>query len=385
VKLYHIALNNLRRRRGKMAFLVAGLLIGIATIVTLLAITDRMSQDIEERLDQFGANIVMVPRNDNLTLTYGGITVGGVSYETSELEEAKIPQIRMIDNARNLGLVVPKVLGRGLVDERPVLLMGTDLEAELALKNWWQFTGRPPAARDEVIIGSEVAALFHLGVEDPVTISGALFTVSTILAPTGAAEDAIIIGDLHALQQLLGKGGKISLVEIAAFCRDCPITELVLQIAERFPEAKVTALKQAVMAKMQSIELFRSFSYGVAFLVVIIGALLVFVTMMGSVSERTREIGIFRAIGFRQTHIMQIILLEAIVVGLIGGIFGVLGGNTAAWAILPLVIPDGSLTAVNWSLAAVAVLLSVSLSVLASLYPARRASRLDPSMALRVL
>ena len=61
---------------------------------------------------------------------------------------------------------------------------------------------------------------------------------------------------------------------------------------------------------ISSIEMFKSFSYGIAALVIFIGSLLVFVTMMGSVNERTREIGIFRAIGFRRGHVMQIILLE---------------------------------------------------------------------------
>ena len=65
------------------------------------------------------------------------------------------------------------------------------------------------------------------------------------------------------------------MVEIAAFCRDCPITEMVLQIGEKFPEAKVTALRQAVMSKMQSIEMFKTFSYGIAVLVIFIGSLLV--------------------------------------------------------------------------------------------------------------
>jgi putative ABC transport system permease protein len=158
-----------------------------------------------------------------------------------------------------------------------------------------------------------------------------------------------------------------------------------LQIAEKFPEGKVTALKQAVMSKMQSIEMFKSFSYGIAVLVVFIGSLLVFVTMMGSVNERTREIGIFRAIGFRRGHVMQIILLEAMLVGLAGGILGFLGGSGIAWAVMPYVVKDGSLAGINMTLGAVSLLLAVSLSLLASLYPAQKASKLDPSEALRVL
>jgi putative ABC transport system permease protein len=386
LKLHNISFNNLKRRKGKVLFLVMGLLIGISTIVTLLSITESMSRDIEDRLDQFGANIVMVPQSRNLSLSYGGITVGGVNLRTNEFNEADISRIRTIRNKENLGLVAPKILGATEVSGYgPVMLMGAELETELALKNWWMFDGLPPQNSDELILGSEAAVTLDKKIGDTVTLQDRTFTVSAILHPTGAAEDGLIIGDLHAIQQVLGKEGKVSMVEIAAFCRDCPITEMVLQIAGKFPEAKVTALKQAVMSKMQSIEMFKSFSYGIAVLVSFIGSLLVFVTMMGSVNERTREIGIFRAIGFRRGHVMQIILLEAMVVGIIGGILGFASGNAIAWAVMPLVITDSTFGGINISLGGIAILLSVSLSLLASLYPAQKASRLDPSEALRAL
>ena len=385
MKLHNISFNNLNRRKGKMIFLVLGLFIGIATIVTLLSITESMSRDIEDRLDQFGANIVMVPKSENLSLSYGGVSMGGVNYKTVEFDEARIPDIRTIEYSKNLGLVAPKVLGAASVKGKDVLLMGVDFESELALKNWWQWEGTPPAQPDELLIGSQTASTFKLAVGDSLVLGEKEFTVTSILKPTGATEDGIIIGDLHAFQKVLGKEGRVSMVEIAAFCRDCPITELVLQIAEKFPDAKVTALRQAVMSKMQSIEMFKSFSYGIAVLVIFIGSLLVFVTMMGSVNERTREIGIFRAIGFRRGHVMQIILLEAMVVGLIGGLLGFLGGNGISWAVLPLVIKNGTFAGLNYNLGGISLLLAVSLSLLASLYPAQKASKLDPSEALRAL
>jgi len=385
MKLHNISFNNLKRRKGKMIFLVLGLFIGIATIVTLLSITESMTRDIEDRLDQLGANIVMVPRSDNLTLSYSGITMGSVNYQTVEFAEDKIPEIKSIENSKNIGLVAPKVLGATKVNGKDVLLMGVDFETELQLKNWWQFDGTPPALANDLLIGSQTATTFKLSIGDTLAIGGQEFTVATILKPTGASEDGIIIGDLHAFQKILGKEGKVSLVEVQAFCRDCPISELVLQIGEKFPEGKVTALRQAMMSKMQSIEIFKSFSYGIAILVIFIGSLLVFVTMMGSVNERTREIGIFRAIGFRRGHVMQIILLEAMVVGLIGGLLGFLGGNGISWAVLPLVIKNGSFAGLNYNLGGISLLLAVSLSLLASLYPAQKASKLDPSEALRAL
>ena len=386
MKLHNISFGNIKRRKGKMLFLVLGLVIGIATVVTLLSITESMTKNIEERLNQFGANIVMVPKSENLSLNYGGIDVGGVNYQVQEFDQKKLPNIKTIKNYKNLSIIAPKVLGPVRVNNKNVLLMGVIFEEELALKTWWQKTGGSfPQKENEVILGSAVASLFGFKIGDTINLSGKSFKVATILKPTGASEDDAIIASLNPVQTLLGKQGKLSMVEISAFCQGCPITELTLQIAEKFPDAKVTAMKQAVMSKMQSIDMFRSFSLGISIIVILIGSLLVLVTMMGSVNERTREIGIFRAIGFRRGHVMQIILLEALLLGIIGGILGFVIGNLIAYGIIPIVMKDGAFAGINVNLGIISILMAVALSLLASLYPAFKASNMDPSEALRAL
>lgn len=363
-----------------------GLIIGISTVVTLLSITESMTRDIEERLNQFGANIVMIPKSDNLSLNYGGVNVGGVNYNVQELDQAALSKIYFIKNAKNLAIVAPKVLGPIGVDDKTVLLMGVVFKEELALKTWWSKTGGSyPEDSRQVILGARVGQVLGYKTGDTIELSGKPFIVSTTLWPTGGAEDDAIIAELGTAQALLGKEGKLSMVEISAYCQGCPISEMTLQIAEKFPTAKVTAMKQAVMSKMQSIDMFKSFSLGVSIIVIFIGALLVLVTMMGSVNERTREIGIFRAIGFRKGHVMQIILLEALLLGIIGGILGFAIANGIAYLIIPIVIKQGEFAGVNADLGLIAVLMSVALSLLASLYPAVKASKMDPSDALRVL
>jgi putative ABC transport system permease protein len=369
-----------------MIFLILGLVIGISTVVTLLSITESMTRNIEERLNQFGANIVMVPKSENLSLNYGGIDVGGVNYKVSEFEQAQLESIHTIKNNKNLSIIAPKVLGPVMVKEKNVLLMGVIFEEEMALKTWWsKTTGTYPEKDNEVMLGSQVAELLGFKPGDTIHLSGQPFKVSTTLKPTGAAEDNAIIASLGPAQKLLGKEGILSMVEISAFCQGCPISEMTLQIAEKFPNAKVTAMKQAVMSKMQSIEMFKSFSLGISIIVILIGSLLVLVTMMGSVNERTREIGIFRAIGFRRGHVMQIILLEAMLLGIIGGILGFILGNLIAYSIIPLVMKDGVFAGINSNLGIVSILMAVALSLLASLYPAFKASNMDPSEALRAL
>lgn len=369
-----------------MFFLVLGLVIGISTVVTLLSITESMTVNIEERLNQFGANIVMVPKTQNLSLNYGGVDVGGVSYKVREFDQDELRNIYTIKNSKNLSIVAPKVLGPVKAKDTNVLLMGVVFEEELALKTWWQkASGDYPQAPDQVMLGARAASLLGFSSGDIIRLSGKPYKISTVLKPTGGAEDDAIISELSAAQHILGKEGKVSMVEISAFCQGCPISEMTLQIAEKFPAAKVTAMKQAVMSKMQSIDMFKSFSLGVSMIVILIGSLLVLVTMMGSVNERTREIGIFRAIGFRRGHVMQIILLEAMLLGIIGGILGFSAGNGFAYVIIPIVLKDSVFAGMNLELGAVSVLMSVALSLMASLYPAFKASSMDPSEALRVL
>ncbi|MCF6247369.1 MAG: ABC transporter permease [Desulfobacula sp.] len=386
MKLHNISFGNIRRRKGKMLFLVLGLVIGISTVVTLLSITESMTRDIEARLNQFGANIVVVPKNENLSLNYGGIDVGGVSYQVKEFDQESLEKIKTIKNSKNLSIIAPKVLGAVTVNDKKVLLMGVIYEQELALKTWWQKSGGAfPEKDNEIMLGAQAATLLGYKAGDTIAINKTSFKVATVLKPTGASEDSAIIASLTASQKLLGKEGKISMMEISAFCGGCPISEMTLQIAEKFPDAKVTAMKQAVMSKMQSIDMFRSFSLGISMIVIFIGSLLVLVTMMGSVNERTREIGIFRAIGFRRGHIMQIILLEAMLLGIIGGILGFGIGNLIAYTIIPLVMKDGVFAGINTNLGIISILMAVALSLLASLYPAFKASNMDPSEALRAL
>ncbi len=369
-----------------MLFLVLGLVMGISTVVTLVSITESMTWNIEQRLNQFGANIVMVPKSDRLSLHYGGINVGGVNYQVREFDQKKLSDIRTIKNHKNLSIIAPKVLGPVTVKNKTVLLMGVVFEQELALKTWWhKSAGRFPERENDVMLGSRAAALLGYKVGDTIRLSDRAFNIAAILRPTGASEDDAIMVSLIAGQTVLGKEGKLSMVEISAFCQGCPISEMTLQIAEKFPHAKVTAMKQAVMSKMQSIEMFKSFSLGVSILVILIGSLLVMVTMMGSVNERTREIGIFRAIGFRRGHVMQIILLEALLLGIIGGIMGFVTGNLMACSLIPMVIKDGVFAGINSTLGIVSLFMAVALSLLASLYPAVKASNMDPSEALRAL
>ncbi len=386
MKLHNISLNNLRRRKAKMAFLTIGLVVGIATIVTLVTLTKSMSGDIERKMDEFGANILVTPQQNGLAMTYGGINLGGVSFDQHEILESDLALIGSIKNSKNISTVAPKVLGSVQVAGRQVLLVGVLFDKELKLKQWWKLFGEAPKAADELLLGSDAARVLNVMTGDSLDIKGERFKVTGILDQTGSQDDALVFAQLGVAQRLLNKQGRINLVEVAALCSGCPIGDMVLQIAEKLPGAKVSAIQQVVEGRLKALDQFRRFSYAMAGVVVFIGSLIVFVTMMGSVNERTTEIGVFRAIGFRKSHIMRIILLEAGLVGVLAGLLGYGAGMGGAKIALPF-MADGKQLLLVWDgLVAFGSLgLSVALALLASLYPALHASKMDPTEALRAL
>lgn len=385
MKLESIAFNNLRRRKSRMAFLVLGLMIGVATVVTLVSLATALTDDVQHKMENYGANILITPRSDDLSLSYGGITLGGVSVNTEEIRQADLPKIMTIPNSRNIAAVAPKALGAVRVGDERILLMGVDAGIEFKLKRWWNVKGAALVEDHELVAGHAVAAKLGLAPGAALEVNGERFVVSGVLDKTGSQDDNLLIGSLPVAQRLLGKENVVSLVEVAALCADCPVTDMVSQISTVLPNVEVSAIQQVVKTRMHALDQFRNFSMVIAVVVLLIGALVVFVTMMGAVNERTREIGIFRALGFRRAHIIRLILTESATVSLFAGLMGFLTGMGATQAILPLMTDHH--VRLQWSplLAAVAMLLALLIGCVASFYPALHASRLDPTEALRAL
>jgi putative ABC transport system permease protein len=386
MRLYHISLNNLKRRWAKMVFLLLGLVIAVATMVSLVSISKNMEKDIMQKLDEYGANILVVPESNQLSLSYGGMAISGLSFAPMELKEADLRKIKTIKNAENIGIISPKLLAAAKIKGKDALLVGVSFAEELHLKKWWKIRGRAPQKPQEVLVGQEAAEKLALGPGEEILLKNERLKVVGVLAPTGSQDDSMIFASLPTVQRLYNKKGTLSLVELAAFCNSCPIEAIVAQLTEVLPGARVTAVKETVQLKMEAMSHFQRFSWGISLLVLLIGGLIVFVTMSASVKERTREIGIFRAIGFRQSHIMRIILLEALIIGLLGGMIGYGLGLAAAGGLSPYFTGQkGFQLSFNYLLVLESLGLSVAVGILASLYPAWAAARLDPTEALRAL
>lgn len=406
-----IALANLRRRKGKALFVSLGIAIGIGTVVALLTLNRSIREEIGAQLDRYGANILVLPQSNSLALDYGGISVPGVSFDVRELRNEDARRIREIPYRQRLSVIAPKLLSAVDIEGQQALLAGVDFNSELKLKRWWQLIGQRPTNEDEVLVGYEAARalgivasdtappvqsadLQHHGPVEParfrilrnqVRIAGREHQVAAVLAQTGGPEDRTVFATLARVQELVNKPDQLSLIEVSALCKDCPVGDIVAQIQGKLPHAKVSAIQQAVRARTETVERLTRFSAAVSIVVLAIGALMIFTTMMSSVVERTREIGVLRAIGFRRMHIIKGLIIEIALISSGGGILGYLAGIAASWAALPFFTETGVGLQTGAEILLFSVAAALVIGVVSSMYPAIRASRLDPSEAVRQL
>jgi len=387
MRLTDIAFQNLRRRKMRSALLVISVIIGVASIVFLYSTTQAIKEDVANKLDQYGSNILILPETGE-AMTFGGITVEAPT-QVKELDMSIIPLMKTIKNKETLATIAPKLLANTKIKGQEILLLGVDFPQELRLKKWWQLSGfaknQIPTA-NEVILGSDVAQALSLSPKQSVTIMGQDFMVAGIVQPTGSAEnDQAVFIDLDVLQKLTNRPNAISLIETAALCYTCPIEEVTQQLSDKLPGTKVTALKSTLESRDDTVNRFNLFARSISIILFLASSLVITMTLKSSVEERTREIGILRAVGFRKRHIIQIVLTEASFSSFLGGLLGFFLGMGAAVSFGSALVK--AQVHIPWQFGLLVYALSASLLIglLGSLYPAWKAARLDPTESLRYM
>jgi putative ABC transport system permease protein len=385
MQLHDVAFGSLRRRRGRFIFVLAALILGIGTVVALTSLSRAMRSDVSDELDRFGANIIVTPKATTLALEYGGMDVGGLTVDARELHMEDATLIRTIPNKRNISAVAPKLIGTTTIGSARLLLIGAKFDQEPGIKSWWKVEGCLPKQANEALLGSEAAQLTGKRPGDQVTIGGRSLNITGVLAQTGSIDDQAVFADLGLVQQTLGRPNAISLIEVSALCRGCPIDDIVKQIGSVLPHARVAPIMQAVAAREQAVLQMTRFGYAVSVVVLLVGALVIMTTMMASVTERTQEIGILRAVGFRRSHVAGIILIEAGAVSALGGLLGWLAGVAGARAFGASIAHLSTAVTIDPRLAIGAVVVATAVGVCSSIYPAIKAAQLDPAQALRYM
>ncbi len=243
--------------------------------------------------------------------------------------------------------------------------------------------------KPEVMLGDLLAEDLKKKPGDTLEIQGTPFTVTGIYHGASALEADAVIMPLDQMQQLTSLQGKASTVHVRL--RPAPRGEAWDQY-EKHAEAEIEAALPGLRAMPaeerasdnQIVKLAHASAWGTSALAIIIGILGIANTMVMAVFERTQEIGILRAIGWRRRQILALIQLEAAILGLVGGFLGIAFG-WCALRVLAALPETGSLVSASlrWPLLAEAMGIAVLAGLIAGAFPAWRAGKLSPMDALR--
>jgi len=377
-----IAFSSLKRRQGRTLFLIISLSLAVAAIVGITSVTDALRVSVESKLREFGANMVVMPKTLDMPIAYGGVSVATLQAPTGELTEEDATRVAGIQRKDTLRGVSPKLIHSVHVEGKEFILVGVRFRDELRMKPWWKIQGNKPSLSRDVLLGFTTARQLNKRAGDTLILEGNEFRVVGVLDEQLSMDDRMILAGLREAGQLFNQRGKVSLIEVSTWCVDCPVETVVQQISEKLPNARVFAVKQLVEAELSQVRLVTRFALALTAGILVAGSLIMLFATMASVRERAQEVGILRAMGFRQNQIIRLFLLEGMVIGLMGGCLGTIVGSIAA-AVLSGPLIGLEAPPFDPRCAVVAIFLAMMMGTLPVIYPARKASQLDPTTALR--
>jgi putative ABC transport system permease protein len=390
LELVRLALSRLRRSRVRAALTMLGVVIGVASVVGLVSVGRGTTARITDQLSSLGTNL--------LTISPAGRTASG---------SLTIDDATAVAGLTGLAAVAPEIETQGVVatsatNTTTTSIVGTSAQyAQVRAYDVWQGTFLSPLevgqSLHSVVVGASVASDLGLGAEavgSSVQIEGIPFEVVGILQPKGGAgfanpDDEVLVPLGVVSKYFVGGSGVRTIGVSVADGVDMQSTRN--QIAELlrvrhgiggtdtddFQIFDQTQLLQAASTISGTLTLLLG---GIASIALVVGGIGIMNIMLVSVRERTREIGIRKALGARGRDILSQFLIEAVTLSLVGGAIGIgaglivsaLIGRLAGWGFIfdPATI-------------AAATLFSLAVGVVFGVWPARQAARLDPVAALR--
>jgi len=396
MKLYQVVIKDVMRRKRRVLYAALGVVIGTATVVGILTVALAGQARIYNQMEKYGPNLAVVPAISNLDMKLGDMSLGTLSVGENYISEEKLPEIRKIadgeirealkiEDEGNIAIIAPKLYINTKVDGMSVMVVGVEPEEEIKIKTWWKIReGKFIEGKGQALVGAMAAEILKLKVGDNIPLNGANVAVAGILEETGSNDDYQIFVPIETLQRAFGRDGLVSSVDIRALCNACPVEIIANGINQNIPGVRAVAVKQIAAAEMGMMEKMSKFMLALAGITLAVGLFGVVNTMMTSVHERIKDIGIMRAVGASRSQIVKVFIYEAIIIGIIGGIIGYVVGTLLAHAVGPLIF-EGTTVAYVPQYLPLALFLAIVVAITATVYPAFRATRIKVADSFRSL
>jgi putative ABC transport system permease protein len=396
MKLYQVVIKDVIRRKRRVLYATLGVVIGTATVVGILTVASAGQARIYNQLEKYGPNLAVTPAISNLDMKLGDVSLGMLTVGDNYVSEDKLPMIRQIadgeirkamkiEDEGNIATIAPNLYINTNIGSTPAMVVGIDPQEEIKIKTWWKVNrGQYLGQKDQALLGAVAAQILKLNVGDIIPIDGTNVTVSGILEETGSNDDYQIFVPLETLQKASGREGLVSSVDIRALCNACPVEIIADGINKDIPGVRAVAVKQIAATEMGMMEKMRKFMLTLAGITLAVGLFGVVNTMMTSVNERIKDIGIMRAVGASQAQIVKTFVYEAIIIGIVGGVLGYLVGTLLAYIAGPLVFEGATIAFVPLYFA-LALVLAIAVAIVATIYPAIRATQIKVADSFRSL
>ena len=384
VSVLKVAMNSILSNKLRTLLTMLGVIIGVASVIALVSIGQGTTSSIKSSIESMGSNLIMVNiigRGEATSLTY--------------------EQAAALAELEGVGAVSPMVNGSATIkygtNSMDVSVEGVDYHY-MGVRNRTMVAGHAISGLDvdnrlkTVVLGTEVVSeLFGTNnpIGEKISINGEHFTVNGVLAESSSSmmgsNNEVVLMPISTAQRFLSSAGVRSIyVQAVASER---VSEAMVNIEEFLAgwfkadeDAYRLTSAEDMLSTMSDISNTMSMLLGgIASISLLVGGIGIMNIMMVSVTERTREIGIRKAIGAKRRDILVQFLIEAAVISGVGGIIGVLVGCGAAILVKSL----GMTTVISAWIVVLAVLFSMAIGVFFGIYPANRAARLNPVDALR--
>ncbi|HET8713116.1 MAG TPA: ABC transporter permease [Gemmatimonadales bacterium] len=398
-EIFQVALQAIRANKLRSFLTMLGIIIGVGAVITMVALGSGAQKSVQSRIQALGPTLLTV---------FPGASFRGGIFMDQRVSVTMDDYEALARDARYAKAVVPELtrnlqIKRGNLNQN-VSIVGTTPNYP-QVKNYTIAAGRMfSAGEDEsrrrvAVLGSAIPEMFSANpvamIGQEIQIRGIPFEIIGVLAAKGSAggfgnpDEQILIPLQTARYRIMGTDRLRSITVDALSVPQMTLTmieiERVLRREHKIrPGAEndfqIRNQSDILATFQQTTETFTYLLAGIAAVSLLVGGIGIMNIMLVSVTERTREIGVRKALGATRFNIMFQFLVEALVLCLVGGLLGILFGTLGAVALSSLMKWN---TSINLFAILVAFVFSAIVGLFFGIWPARRAASLDPIVALR--